>query len=156
MKFTYNEKKTLVSFIFLKFNLRVFKNFFIRYIRQIDLKRVKEISHKYLKADSKKVLSEEGNLYRGINQIGLPRNPTWVKTMYSRQGKWEERRVYRKTHQTCGRVSRESPYLIPARVWTSAKSAVSSSIRATLAPTGDAVEAREDAGPIVSRTLSRK
>lgn len=63
----------------------------------------------------------------------------------SLQGKLEERHVLRKTRQAAS-VHLANPYSTPARAWISAKSEMSSSIRAILGPAGKAVARGRDSG----------
>lgn len=68
-----------------------------------------------------------------------------VRTMCFLRGKLEERHVLRKTRQAAG-MHLANPYSTPARAWISAKSEMSSSIRAILGPAGEAVARGCDSG----------
>lgn len=67
---------------------------------------------------------------------------------------WGKRRVYRKTHQTCGRVFRETSRESLFDSGTCMDLCQIRDVISSNSPTGEAVH--EDAGLVVSRTRSRK
>lgn len=151
MKFIYNREKILTFFIFLKFNLQISNSLCNE--RSNASKKLPVNILWFEERSRKKAL-----LHRGINQMRFPRNPAWVKTMYSLQGKWEER-LSENTSDLRSRISQTSQ--VPTRLrhvhGSLPNSRCHRKIRATLSLTGEAV--REDAisaSPTVARTRSRK